>query len=400
MNKRSIVGLICVFLIIGIIGKIEVKAQSKGKWEKIIAKEASLAAKQYQHLAAKTPEHRMPKTYYAQKNEWESSSTSWWTSGFFPGTLFYLYELTGNRELWDISTAKLTILEKEKLNKGTHDLGFMLFCSFGNSDRIESNTAYQEIMFTGAETLSKRFNEKTSVIRSWDHGNWKFPVIIDNMMNLELLFWASDYSGNPKFKEIAVTHADHTIKNHYRKDFSSYHVVDYDPNNGEILKKQTAQGLHDESAWARGQSWGLYGFVTMYRLTKDEKYLNQAIKIADFILNHPNLPKDLIPYWDFDLQDKNAMHRDVSAASINASALLELARYVSQDKSKEYFKKAEKILSHLSSPKYRAQGNEAGGFLLKYSVGHYKANSEVNVPLTYADYYYIEALWRFKNWYL
>jgi unsaturated chondroitin disaccharide hydrolase len=369
-------------------------------WKKLIEREAKLAAQQYKLLYAKTPEDRMPKTYYSDKNEWETSPTSWWTSGFFPGTLFYLYELTDEKELLDLGMEKLEILEKEKSNTRTHDLGFMLYCSFGHADRLRPNDRFKQIMLTGSESLSTRFNEKAGVIRSWDHGKWELPVIIDNMMNLEFLFWASEYSGDSKFRDLSIIHADNTIENHFRDDFSSFHVIDYDPNSGKVLGKETAQGLHDNSAWARGQSWALYGYTVMYRLTKDEKYLEQAIGIADFIFDHPNLPEDLIPYWDFDITEEEQKHRDVSAATINASALLELAKYTDETRSADFVNKAERILKILVSEKYRAKGDEEGGFLLKYSVGHYRANSEVDVPLTYADYYFVEALVRYREWYL
>lgn len=369
-------------------------------WKKLMESEAKLAAEQYKLLYANTPEDRMPKTYFSDKHEWETSATSWWTSGFFPGTLFYLYELTGDKELLELGMNKLDILEKEQHNKRTHDLGFMLYCSFGHADRLRPNDRFKQILLTGSESLSSRFNENAGVIRSWDHGKWEFPVIVDNMMNLEFLFWASEYSGDSKFKDLSLTHADNTLKNHFRKDFSSYHLVDYDPNTGEVLNKQTSQGLHDNSAWARGQSWALYGYTVMYRLTKEEKYLDQAIGIADFIFNHPNLPEDLIPYWDFDITEEEQKHRDVSAAAINTSAILELAKYTNKTRSKDFINKAERILKNLVSDQYRAKGDEAGGFLLKYSVGHFKANSEVNVPLTYADYYFVEALVRYRDWYL
>ncbi|MCH7413732.1 glycoside hydrolase family 88 protein [Belliella sp. R4-6] len=369
------------------------------EWEKLIESEAKAAAEQYKYLYSQTPKDRMPKTYYPQEAKLESSSTSWWTSGFFPGTLFYIYELTGDQKVLDLGVEKLEILAKEQHNKGTHDLGFMLYCSFGNADRLNPNDDYKNIMLTGAESLASRYNEDAQVIRSWDHGKWQFPVIIDNMMNLEFLFWASEQSGDPKYKDIAIKHSNQTIKNHFRDDYSSYHVIDYDPANGEVLARETAQGLHDESAWARGQSWALYGYTTMYRLTKDEAYLYQAKAIAEFIFSHPNLPEDLIPFWDFDITEQAQEKRDVSAAAINASALLELAKYVSSEQADDYVDKAKIILKNLSSDPYRAKENEIGGFLLKHSVGHFKANSEVDVPLTYADYYYIEALLRLKKWY-
>lgn len=368
------------------------------EWGKLIENEAKAAAEQYKYLFLQTPKDRMPRTFYPQEAKLESSSTSWWTSGFFPGTLFYIYELTGDQKIYDLGVEKLEILAKEQHNKGTHDLGFMLYCSFGNADRLNPNDEYKNIMLTGAESLASRYNEDAQVIRSWDHGKWQFPVIIDNMMNLEFLFWASEQSGDPKYKDIAIKHSNQTIKNHFRDDNSSYHVIDYDPTNGEVLARETAQGLHNESAWSRGQSWALYGYTTMYRLTKDEAYLNQAKAIAEFIFSHPNLPEDLIPFWDFDITEQAEEKRDVSAATINASALLELAKYVFSEQADDYVDKAKIILKNLSSDAYRANENEIGGFLLKHSVGHFKANSEVDVPLTYADYYYIEALLRLKNW--
>ncbi|HEX7846842.1 MAG TPA: glucuronyl hydrolase, partial [Chitinophagaceae bacterium] len=230
--------------------------------------------------------------------------------------------------------------------------------------------------------------------------NFRCPVIVDNMMNLELLCWAADEMREPKFKAIAIDHTNATLKNHYRPDFSSYHVVDYDLATGAVARKKTAQGFSDESAWARGQSWGLYGFILMYRFTKDPTYLNHAKNIAGFLLKHPNLPADKVPYWDFDSKDIPNTYRDVSSASILVSALLELGQYATGKERDEYVKTAKTILESLSSDKYRNQQGENGGFILKHSVGAVPYNSEVDVPLTYADYYFLEALHRYKNWYL
>ncbi|WP_194777300.1 glycoside hydrolase family 88 protein [Pararhodonellum marinum] len=374
--------------------------ESSFDWDGLIEDQLDKAAAQYKHLSTLVPEDRMPKTYYQDRGELETSNTGWWTSGFFPGTLIYLYEGTGDKELWDLAMKKLEILEKEQFNTGTHDLGFMLYCSFGNANRLESNEAYKEIMLKGAESLATRFKPEVGLIRSWDHGSWQYPVIIDNMMNLEFLFWASKVSDDERFKELAITHADHTMKNHFRNDNSSYHVIDYDPKSGEIVGRLTAQGLSDDSAWSRGQAWGLYGYTVMFRETMDPKYLEQAQKIADFTLNQPNFPEDMIPYWDFDAEGGKETLRDASAGAINASALLELAKYVDQAEADKYLAAAEIMIQSLSSEKYRAKNEELGGFLLKHSVGHLKANSEVDVPLTYADYYFVEALLRYKNWYL
>jgi rhamnogalacturonyl hydrolase YesR len=327
-----------------------------------------------------------------------TTSSGGWVSGFVPGALWYLYQYSNDSTLWDYARNYTARIEKEKYNKGTHDLGFMLYCSFGNGFRLTGDTTYQSILLTGAESLSSRFNPVIGAIKSWDfnESQWQYPVIIDNMMNLELLFWASEVSGNPKYRDIAVTHADKTLANHFRPDYSSYHVVSYDTITGQAEKKNTHQGYADESAWARGQAWGLYGYTLLYRETQDLKYLEQAKHIAGFILNHPNLPADKIPYWDFNAPDIPHTFRDASAGAIIASALIELSGYVDASDAKSYLDVAETQIRTLSSPEYFAEKGSNGNFILKHSVGHKPNNSEIDVPLTYADYYYIEALLRFQ----
>ena len=327
------------------------------------------------------------------------SNSDWWCSGFFPGTLWYLYEYKKDPALLAFARNYTSRIEKEKYNKGTHDLGFMLYCSFGNGYRLTGDTAYRNIMLTGAESLITRFNPKVGCIRSWDHNRniWQFPVIIDNMMNLEFLLWASQTSGNPKYRDICISHSDVTAKNHFRPDFSTYHLVSYDTITGQPLMKKTVQGFSDESAWARGQSWGLYGYVVMYRETKNPKYLEQAKNIAAFLIHHPNLPKDKIPYWDFNAPDIPNALRDASAGAIMASALIQLSGYVDAALAKEYLNVAETQLRTLSSPEYFAEKGTNGNFILKHSVGSLPHKSEVDVPLAYADYYYIEALMRWKE---
>lgn len=376
--------------------------------KQFIEKEISDAAKQIKYLESQVQESDIPTTFKNGKHvNW---GTSWWCSGFYPGTALYLYEATADQELLDIAKTKLKYLEKEKHNKGTHDLGFMLFCSFGNALRLTGDSAsYKEVLTTGAESLASRYRDVTKAIRSWDGGKnwddqpWTYPVIIDNMMNLEFLAQVSKITGNPTYADIAKTHANTTLKNHFRADFSSYHVVDYNPADGSVIAKKTAQGAFDESAWARGQAWALYGYIVMYRETKDKAYLEQARGIAGFYLNHPNLPEDLIPYWDFD-QDKLTPDskyyaqkdlRDVSTASIVASALLELSFYTTGEESANYIAQAENMLQSLSKPPYKAAYKDNGGYILKHSVGSIPHETEVDVPLTYADYYYIEALVRY-----
>ena len=327
-----------------------------------------------------------------------TSKSSWWCSGFFPGTLWYLYENTNDQKFRDAAAEMTSRIEKEKFNKGTHDLGFMLYCSFGNGLRLTGEESYKEVLMTGAGSLATRFRPQIGCIQSWNsRRGWQCPVIIDNMMNLEFLMWAFKHSGDSSFYNICVTHSDTTIKNHFRPDFSSYHVVSYDTVTGKVEKRQTHQGYSDESAWARGQVWGLYGYTVMYRLTEQERYLDQALKIADFLINHPNMPEDKIPYWDFNAPDIPNALRDASAGAIMASALIELSGFAGPEKSMIYKSIAEKQIRSLASPEYLARPGENGNFILKHGVGHLPGNSEVDVPLTYGDYYFVEALMRYKK---
>ena len=314
-----------------------------------------------------------------------------WTSGFFPGELWYMYEYTGD-EFWRESAERFTAqIEGQKTNAGTHDMGFKMYCSFGNGYRLTGDTRYRDILLESAATLATRFNPVVGCIRSWDHGRdkWEFPVIIDNMMNLELLFWAARESGDSTYRDIAVTHALTTMKNHFREDFSSWHVVDYDPLTGEVRKKQTHQGYNDASAWARGQAWGLYGYTMCYRETGRKEFLEQAGHIADFMFSR-SVPEDLVFWWDYDAPGIPDEPRDVSAAAVAASALYELHTYDSSPE-KGYKAKADRILESLYNS-YRAAAGKDFGFLLLHSTG--ARTFEIDVPLVYADYYFLEALLR------
>jgi hypothetical protein len=372
---------------------------SKQEIRKLIDENLQLAAKQYKYMQKLLPAGKVPRSYDSVKNELITSGTDWWCSGFYPGTLWYLYEYTKDESLKAEAIRSTELLEKEKNNTGTHDLGFMLYCSYGNGYRLTKNNSYKDVMTTGAKSLSTRFNPLIGCIKSWNNNRWQFPVIVDNMMNLEFLCEMSKFSGDPSFSKIAIAHANTTIKNHYRDDYSSYHVIDYDTVTGKKIKGYTAQGAFDESAWARGQSWGFYGFVMMYRETKKPEYLSFARNIAQFLLHHKNMPADKIPFWDYNAADIPNTYRDASAASIMCSALLELAQYSDEKLKKEYLDVAIRIIKNLSAS-YRADVNTNGGFILKHGVGHLPAKSEVDVPLTYADYYFVEALMRYNNWYL
>lgn len=320
-----------------------------------------------------------------------------WTSGFYPGTMWYMYELTGDTA-WKIHARKYTEeIDSVKYLTWHHDVGFMIQCSFGNGYRL-GEEKYKEVIIQAAKSLSTRFRPVAGIFQSWnvDKGwqserGWECPVIIDNMMNLELLFNATRLTGDSSFYKMAVSHADQTIKYHYRPDFSCYHVVDYSLTDGTVRNRHTAQGYAHESSWARGQSWGIYGFTVCYRETRDPKYLQQAQKAFEFVVHHKNFPPDFVPYWDFDAPKIPDEPRDASAAAIMASALYELSRY----ENREYYQGwADKIMKSLASPAYRAKPGENGNFLLMHSVGSIPHGAEIDVPLNYADYYFLEALQR------
>ncbi|MDR3142738.1 MAG: glycoside hydrolase family 88 protein [Tannerellaceae bacterium] len=329
----------------------------------------------------------------------ETSDYSWWCSGFFPGELWYLYENNPAPELRKYAELYTGRVEPAKYLTNTHDLGFMLFCSFGNGLRITQNPHYKDVLIAGAHSLATRYNPTVCAIKSWDFNKdvWQYPVIIDNMMNLELFTWASKETGNDIFREIVDSHALKTIENHFRPDFSSYHVVSYDTITGKAHIKQTHQGFSNESAWARGQAWGLYGYTAMARETGNNKYLEQARNIAGFLINHPTLPEDKIPYWDFDAPISIDTPHDASAAAIMASALIELSQLDKGEFGKQCLELAEQQIRSLSSPEYLAKPGTNRCFALMHSTGNFPDNSEVDVPLSYADYYYVEALLRLKK---
>lgn len=313
-----------------------------------------------------------------------------WVSGFYPGTLWQLYEHNKSSRLREAAETWTSFIEREQYNASTHDLGFMVYCSFGNGWRITDNKAYEPVIIQTAKTLADRYSETVGCIRSWDWNAdvWSYPVIIDNMMNLELLYAAAKLSGDKELSRIATRHAETTMNNHYRDDNSCYHVIDYDPVTGEVRNRQTFQGETDDSAWARGQSWGLYGFAMAYKETGDRRFLEHARKIADFFFNHPRLPEDQIPYWDFDAADIPNAPRDVSAATVAACGLLRLAEADPDNKAK-YLGWTDGVLMSLEKDIY--QTNRAP-FLLDHSTGAKPLGHEIDRPISYADYYYVEAL--------
>ena len=376
-------------------------AASKGKMQQIIKENFVIAASQYRYMMTLTPADKMPQSYDEKNNKLLTRNITWWCSGFYPGSLWLIYEQTNDEVIKQEAERVLKLIEPNQTYTRHHDLGFMMYCSFGNAYRLTKNENYKKNIFRSAESLSTSYRPSIKAIQSWDgNENFKCPVIIDNMMNLEMLNWVSDHGGDAKYKEIAITHSNTSLKNHFRPNHSSYHVIDYNLETGGIIRKATHQGAANCSAWARGQIWGFYGYTMMYRFTKNKQYLNHARNIAKFILNHPNLPADKVPYCDFDAPQIPNAQRDASAAAIIASALLELAQYIVGKEKQVYITAAETMLQSLSGDGYRAKAGENGGFLLKHSTGAFPLNSEVDVPLIYADCYFLEALKRYKDWYL
>jgi hypothetical protein len=393
MRKTTILSLFAAFLLSACSQQESMQQLITDRLDRSIAQSEFLA----QSLMDQST--RVPRTTNAEGKLLTTSSGDW-VGGFFPGTLWYLYEYKPSEQLLDYAKNYTARMEKQQYNTRTHDLGFMIYDCYGPAYRVTKDTADFRVLLNGAESLASRYNAHVGLIRSWDWNRkrWQYPVIIDNMMNLEYMFWASKETGNPKYRDLAISHADKTMANHFREDYSTYHVVSYDTISGQPEMKVTHQGYADSSAWARGQGWGLYGYTMMYRETQDAKYLEQAKHIAEFILNNPNLPADKIPYWDFNAPNIPDAKRDASAGALMASAFIELSGYVEPALAKKYLKTAETQLRTLSSPEYFAEYGTNGGFILKHSVGNMPGNGEVDVPLSYADYYYVEALTRYNNY--
>jgi Highly conserved protein containing a thioredoxin domain len=342
----------------------------------------------------------MPRNIMDSASVWNcrKASKDEWTSGFWPGVLWYDYEFTGDGKIKTEAekfTRSLGFLSHTPAYD--HDLGFLIFTSYGNAYRLTGNPAYKKVILDTADTLATLFNPKVGTILSWPREvkgkGWPHNTIIDNMINLELLFWAAKNGENKTLYDIAVSHANKTMKCHFKPDYSCYHVVVYDTITGNCIKGITHQGYSDKSMWARGQGWAIYGFTVCYRETHDAKYLEFVQKLADAYLKR--LPEDYIPYWDFDAPDIPKAPRDASAAAVVASGLLELSTYLNNEKGQRYKQAAIEMLKSLSTPAY--QSGEAKPSFLLHSTGHYPNKSEIDASIIYADYYYIEALLRLKK---
>lgn len=382
----------------------EEKTESKSE---LIARVFSFSEKQYEGLIKRIENNKpllLPRGV-TEEGKLRLKPYHDWTSGFFPGSLWYLYK-NNQSNTWKNHAMKFTqAVDSAKNLTNTHDLGFMVNNSFGNGYSLTKNEAYKDVVVQASKSLITRYRPKVGAIQSWDttpnmgwiaKRGWNTPIIIDNMMNLEMLYKAFEYTKDSTFYTIATSHAKTTMKNHFRDDFSSFHIVDYDVKTGKVRSKEQGQGYVDASPWARGQAWGLYGFMQTYLNTKDEAFLNQAKAIANYIMTNAKIPEDRIPYWDYDAPKIPNEPRDASAAAITASALLTLQKYA-PEKKETMISYAESIIRRLSTPDYLAELGKNQGFILKHSVGNIHSGEENDKPLNYADYYFLEALSKWNS---
>lgn len=385
-------------LVIGLICSFSCRSNIKNKSETGLINTENRLLKRYAKLFEYPLDSMsIPRSYSHKKKKIKKVPSKDWTSGFFPGNLWQIYMLTGNKDFKDRAAAWNVFIEKEKFNSGTHDMGFKIYCSFGNGIKANENIdTYSQVILRSAKTLISRYDENIGSIRSWDWNKevWQFPVIIDNMMNLELLFEATKISGDSTFHKIAVQHAKTTMANHFRPDGSTWHVVDYDTVSNTFRTKVTHQGIADNSAWARGQGWAINGFTTVYRYTKNPIFLERAKATANYFIYHKNLPKDGIPFWDFDDPDIPNVSRDVSAAAIVASALVELYEYTNDE---HYLNYSRKVATVLKTDKYLLPNDSEIPFILEHSFGDWSKREEMDEPIVYADYYFLQTLLRLKD---
>lgn len=383
---------ILIFVIIGLIGCRDQQTTEDFNADKALEYCLSQAKKTISLIPDDSAS--IPRNIPNGSKDWTFVQYRDWTSGFWPGVLWYLYEYSGDDHIKNSAAKYTKYLEPLSVESATdHDLGFQVFCSAGNAYRITSSPYYKEMILKSADTLATLYNPIVGTILSWpSKKEYPHNTIIDNMINLELLSWASKNGGTPELYDLAVKHADKTMDNHFRSDFSSYHVVVYDTITGQKIKGVTHQGYADETMWARGQGWAIYGYTMMYRETKKPEYLQIANSAAKTYLNR--LPKDLIPYWDFDAPKIPQEPKDASAAALVSSALLELSQYTSdKDLKEEYISKAKDMLKELSE-NYQCNKNTA---FLQHATGHHPNGSEIDASIIYADYYYVEALLRYKK---
>ena len=391
---RAVAGLVSVVLVLAAWPAVATGALVRAADDPIdasIRHDATFGAAQLDTTARALTPTKYPSTTKST-GAWNTTGSSGWTSGFFPGSLWTMYELTGDPIWLNRATSWTAGLESRKTDTSTHDVGFVIFSSFGNGYRLTNNDAYRQVVLTAAASLATRYNAKVGCIRSWNGGS--FQVIIDNMMNLEILFWASKHGGQQAWYDMAVSHALRTMTNHVRADGSTYQIVDYDPATGAVKSKSTKQGAGKETTWSRGQAWAVHGFTTAYRETSDQRFLDTARRTADYFIDH--LPADSVPYWDFQAPGIPNEPRDSSAAAIAASGLLELGRLETDaTRSTRYVAAGRQILTSLSSAAYLAEGTSNQAILLHGTQN--KPSGNYDTGLAFGDYYFLQALGRSRS---
>ena len=339
--------------------------------------------------------HRFSPTEHPQSTlddgTWMASGRKVWTSGFFSGCLWLLFEQSEDPVVEQWARDWTADLESQKDDRSNHDVGFQILSSFGNGLRLTGDTSYPPVIQAAAASLASRFDPDVGCTRSWSWGSWSFPVIIDNMMNLELLFQAAAEGGDPLWRDMAIQHAERTMLEHVRDDGSCYQIVDFDPDDGSVLYRGSWQGYADETTWSRGQAWGIHGFAIAYRFTGDVRFLRTAESMTDYFVR--NLPPDRVPYWDFEAPGIPDEPRDSSAAAIAASGMLELARYLPTARGARIRAVAESILDSLLTHRYRSE-NQPFESILLHATGDARHGLEVDVGLIQGDYYFLQALLR------
>ena len=338
---------------------------------------------------------------------YQSGSNYEWTPGFWTGEVWLAYEKTGDEALK--KTAEIEVQDfyrriKEKDGVNHHDMGFLYCPSCVAAYKLTGNETGKEAAIMAADNLMTRFHEKGQFFQAWgtlgDENNYR--LIIDCLLNMPLLFWAGEVTGDGEYAKKAEAHIKTAMKNIIREDHSTYHTFFFDVNTGEPKKGVTHQGYRDGSAWARGQAWGVYGTALGYRYTKEEKYIDAFRTVTEYFLSH--LPEDLVPYWDFEFTDGSDQPRDSSAAVIAACGMLEMSKYLSEEKAAYYTGLARRLLYALVTKCAVTDPAQSNGLLLhgtyaKSSPYNTCPNNGVDECVIWGDYFYMEALTRLsRDW--
>ena len=390
-------GLLVVATVLAASAAFSASAQAD-PLDALVANDLQYAAQQLQAATSVTPVARYPYKTPSPSGAWQTSDAAWWTSGFFPGSLWLMYQATGDAVWRTEAAARQAGIASQQNNTSTHDLGFMLFTTFGNGYRLTGDTAYRDIVLQAARSLATRYSATVGATRSWDNGagdpSYAFKVIVDNMMNLNLLFWGAQNGGDGGWTGMAVNHALTTRRTHVRADGSTFQLVTFNATDGSVISRGTVQGYRNDSTWARGQAWAVHGFTQAYAYTSDARMLDTARSAADYFVG--NLPADSVPYYDFQAPATDRP-RDSSAAAIGASGLLWLARIESDGcRAQTYLDAAKRILTSLSAPPYLSQGTPGAASILLHGTAQHQ-QGDVDSGLIYGDYYFLEALLRYRD---